>query len=67
MLEKKDKPDRALRLLQRYTNEKFDTAAEWRKWLDQNRSRLFFSDVGGYKFFVGPPKSAGENRLPTRG
>ena len=54
MLEKKDKPDQALRLLKRYTNEEFDSAAEWRKWLDQNRSRLFFSDMGGYKFFVGP-------------
>jgi hypothetical protein len=60
MLEKKDKPDRALRLLKRYTNESIENAAEWRKWLDQNRSRLFFSDVGGYKFFVGPEKPTAE-------
>jgi hypothetical protein len=67
MLEKKDNPDRALRLLKRYTNEKFDTAADWRKWLEQNRSRLFFSDVGGYKFFVGPEsKPAGQKRLQTK-
>jgi hypothetical protein len=66
MLEKKDKPDRAARLLQRYTNEKFDTAAEWRKWLDQNRSRIFFSDVGGYKFFVAPEKPTTEKRLQTK-
>ncbi len=67
MLEKKDKPDRALILLKRYTNENFDNAGEWRKWLDQNRSRLFFSDVGGYKFFVGPEsKPAGEKRLQTK-
>jgi hypothetical protein len=66
MLEKKDNPDRALRLLKRYTNETFDTAADWRKWLDQNRSRLFFSDVGGYKFFVGPENPSGEKRLQSK-
>jgi hypothetical protein len=66
MLEKKDKPDRTVRLLQRYTNEKFDNAVEWRKWLDQNRSRLFFSDVGGYKFFVGPEKPTAKKRLQTK-
>jgi hypothetical protein len=67
MLEKKDKPERALRLLQQYTNENFDNAAQWRKWLDQNRSRLFFSDVGGYKFFVGPEtKATSEKRLQTK-
>jgi hypothetical protein len=67
MLEKKDNPDRARGLLKRYTNEQFDNAADWRKWLDQNRSRLFFSDVGGYKFFVGPEtKATGEKRLQTK-
>jgi hypothetical protein len=66
MLEKKQKPDRALELLRRYTNETFANAAEWRKWLDENRSRLFFSDVGGYKFFVGPEKPAADKRLQTK-
>jgi hypothetical protein len=51
-LEKKEQPDLALRLLKRYTQEKFETASQWRAWLDANRSRLFFSDVGGYKFFL---------------
>jgi hypothetical protein len=60
MLEKKDKSDRALRLLKRYTNETFENAPEWHKWLEQNRSRLFFSDVGGYKFFVGPERPTAE-------
>ena len=51
-----------------YTNETFETAAEWRKWLDQNRSQLFFSDVGGYKFFVGPQTQlTAEKRRPTKG
>jgi len=51
-LEKRDQHDLARRLLNRYTQENFQTAAQWRNWLDANRDRLFFSDVGGYKFFV---------------
>ena len=52
MLEKSDRPELALRLLKRYTDESFDTPGQWRGWLDKNRSRMFFSDVGGYKFFL---------------
>jgi hypothetical protein len=51
-LEKHDQPELALRLLKRYTQESFETATQWRNWLDANRGRIFFSDVGGYKFFV---------------
>jgi hypothetical protein len=51
-LQRNDQPDLALRLLTRYTPERFETAAHWRTWLDANRRRLFFSDVGGYKFFI---------------
>ena len=54
MLEKYDRPELALRLLKRYTHEVFAFAEQWRGWLDNNRSRLFFSDMGGYKFFIGP-------------
>jgi hypothetical protein len=57
-LEKHDQPERALRLLARYTQENFTTAGQWRAWLEANRGRLFFSDVGGYKFFVNPTKSS---------
>ena len=56
MLERKDQPELATRLLERYTQEEFDTAQRWRDWLEGNRNRLFFSDVGGFKFFVGPAK-----------
>lgn len=66
-LEKHDQPELALRLLKRYTTAKFETPREWRKWLDDNRSRLFFSDVGGYKFFVAPSAmSATKNHLQTK-
>jgi len=27
---------------------------EWRNWLTKNREQLFFSDVGGFAFFVAP-------------
>jgi hypothetical protein len=54
MLQSNDRPELATRLLKRYTSEDIATAAQWRTWLDANKSRLFFSDVGGYKFFVGP-------------
>jgi len=67
-LKKNDHAEVALRLLKRYTSQTFETAGPWRTWLDQNRRRLFFSDVGGYKFFVGPaPTSAGDNRRQTNG
>lgn len=46
---------RALRLLERYTSEEHGNDAKaWRTWFEQNREQLFFSDVGGYKFFVRP-------------
>ncbi len=40
------------KLLRRYTSESFETAKEWRDWFDQNRQRIFFTDVGGYKFIA---------------
>ncbi len=52
MFEKNEQPELALRILRRYTTEKFASAGEWRQWLMKNRTRLFFSDVGGYKFMV---------------
>lgn len=58
MLADNDQRERALRLLKRYTTESFDHAAEWRAWLDENRDRLFFTDVGGFKFMVNPQAQA---------
>ncbi|HEY3782252.1 MAG TPA: protein-disulfide reductase DsbD domain-containing protein [Fimbriimonadaceae bacterium] len=50
--------DRALRILHRYTTVDFATAGEWRAWLNENRSHLFFSDVAGYKFLSNKPMVA---------
>jgi hypothetical protein len=42
----------AQRVLERYTTEKFKTAAEWRDWLNKNKSSLFYTEAGGFKFMV---------------
>lgn len=52
LLEKNEETALALRVLERYTAEKFTTAAAWRKWLDQNRENLFYTESGGFKFMV---------------
>lgn len=44
--------DLARTLLERYTAESFETAAEWDEWLVANRDRLFFTEVGGYRWLV---------------
>jgi hypothetical protein len=54
LLEKEEKTDLALRVLQRYTTETFADAKQWRAWLEKNRDRLFFTDTGGFKFMVTP-------------
>ena len=34
--------------------ENFAGANQWQKWYDANKERIYFSDVGGYKFRVVP-------------
>jgi len=48
------KADTARLLLARYTNQSFQNVDDWRQWFENNRDRIFFSDMGGYKFFVVP-------------
>lgn len=43
---------KAKRILTRYTLLDFETPAEWRAWFDANRSRLFFTQSGGWVFMV---------------
>ncbi len=54
MLEKGDRTELAMRLLKRYTNENFSQARAWRAWLETNRSQLFFTEIGGFKWMVAP-------------
>jgi hypothetical protein len=57
MLEKGEKAELSLRVLRRYTSESFADAKEWRAWLEESRGQLFFSDAGGFKFFVAPHRN----------
>jgi len=43
---------RAFRTLKRYTEFEFTSAKEWRTWLNKYRSKLFFTELGGYKFMI---------------
>ena len=52
LLENQQDQELAQRLLTRYTEENFDTAAEWKQWLNTHRDYLFFSEAGGFKFLV---------------
>lgn len=54
---------RSKRLLERYTTESYATPAEWRSWLNASKSDLFFSDVGGFKYFA----KSGEDAAHRRG
>ena len=54
MLKRGEDPDLALRILKRYTTEDFVTARDWESWLGANRDRLFFTEIGGFKWVVAP-------------
>jgi hypothetical protein len=44
----------AKKLLSRYTACSFETPQQWRQWFDENKGRIYFTDVGGYEFKVVP-------------
>jgi hypothetical protein len=52
MLQKNETPDLAQRLLLRYTMQNFTTASQWSSWFVKNKSNLFFTEAGGFKFVV---------------
>jgi len=54
MFEDGQKGKTARQLLTRYTNESFASKRQWQQWFEANRERIFFTDVGGYKFLVRP-------------
>lgn len=51
-LKKNDEPELALKMLKKYTAEDFSSAKEWSSWLAKNKSKLFFTETGGYRFLV---------------
>ncbi|MBL9207879.1 MAG: protein-disulfide reductase DsbD N-terminal domain-containing protein [Opitutaceae bacterium] len=66
--EKNTDVERARRILKRYTLLDYETAGEWRAWYDQNRSRLFFTETGGFVFMVNSrdPKVEGNDYARKR-
>lgn len=52
MLEKGKDTEKAQRILDRYTMLDFTTPAAWRKWFENNKEKIFFTETGGYKFMV---------------
>lgn len=52
LLSKGEQTELAKRILVRYTNEDFASAKEWTNWLKKNKSKLFFTEAGGYKWLV---------------
>jgi hypothetical protein len=54
LLDNPDHEETARRVLARYTCESFDTPQQWRQWFEGNRNRIYFTDIGGYKFMVVP-------------
>jgi hypothetical protein len=56
LLEDKRHAATARQLLSRYTECSFETPQQWRQWFDENEDRIYFTDVGGYKFRVVPER-----------
>jgi hypothetical protein len=54
LLDHRQRAEAARRVLARYTCESFDSSQQWRQWFEASRERIFFTDVGGYKFLVTP-------------
>jgi hypothetical protein len=44
----------ARKLLSRYTDQSFETPAQWQQWFEENKDRIYFTDLGGYRFRVVP-------------
>lgn len=65
LLESGDDVQRATRVLKRYTDLNFETAAQWRIWLDQARDSLYFTDTGGFKFYWDGQESKNWAAIPV--
>ncbi len=63
MLEDPQRKDTARLLLGRYTQQSFGSPEQWQNWYQTNKDRMYFSDVGGYKFFVVPKGYLSEDQF----
>jgi hypothetical protein len=65
LLNRPSEAAKARRLLERYTRLSLPGPKAWRRWLEKNRDKLYFSDGFDYRFFVGPagPAPSGDSEL----
>jgi hypothetical protein len=54
LLEDEENVETARNLLSRYTNQSFREPEKWQSWFERIKERIYFTDVGGYKFLVVP-------------
>ena len=59
-------PERAQRLLARYTEQGHDSAADWQSWLDENEGSIYASDWAGYRFDVARGPGEADTLGPSR-
>ena len=52
MLENGKDVEKGKRILNRYTLVNFDTPAQWRAWFNKYKSKMFFTETGGYYFMI---------------
>lgn len=52
LLESRKDTARATRILKRYTEFSFSSAKGWRTWFNKYKDKLFFTELGGYKFMI---------------
>lgn len=52
MLEKNENAELATRVLYRYTLCRFTSPAEWRKWYNTYREKMFFTESGGWLWLI---------------
>ena len=60
-LENNQEVERAQRVLKRYTLCEFTTPAEWRKWYNANKDKMFFTESGGWYFMSSDKNAAGHD------
>ena len=66
-LERGEETERAWRVLDRYTLCEFTEPAQWRTWYKKYRSKLFFTESGGWYFLVNDAGAPGNDySAPTR-
>ena len=60
-LENNQEVERAKRVLRRYTLCEFTNVADWRKWYNTYKDKMFFTESGGWYFMVNDRKAPGND------